>query len=306
MSRYPRPRDIVDLTALARTLELGGIYNGAKLVRAIVDSELLRLADERRPAAGEDAAAALERLADRADSESEANADSDPALAGALRAAAAAARNDAPLTLVDAPAVFVCRTCGHLSTGAPPTRCPHCEAPALAFKEHLAVWYLEPMSSSDALATLEAGRAEVAAAIVGRDDDTLARRPKPGEWSARDTLEHLATTEALLAERLPRLLDEKDPELIAAASWAETASDDSTVATGDPASVLLGRFGDLREASLAMLRPLDEEGWSRSGRHPEWGRVTVRSQAAYFARHQASHLAQLAAAADGRVPGERR
>ena len=300
VSRMPRPRDVVELAALARTLELGGIYNGAKLVRAVVERDLLRLADERRPAAGDEAARALEALADRT------LADGDPVLATALRASAVAARTDAPLTNVDAPPVFTCRTCGELVTGTPPAVCPRCEAPALVFREHVATWYLEPMTSAEALAALEAGRSAVAAAIVGRDDATLTRRPKPGEWSARDTLEHLASTESLLAERLPRLLGEDDPELVASAAWAETATDDATVATGDSASTLLARFGTLRDASLVLLRNLDEDGWSRSGRHPEWGRVTVRSQASYFARHQASLMAQLAAAADGRVPGEGR
>jgi F-type H+-transporting ATPase subunit gamma len=71
------------------------------------------------------------------------------------------------------------------------------------------------------------------------------------------------------------------------------------------ASELAARHAELRERTLARLRALDEAGWGRSGRHPEWGRVTVLSQAAYFARHEASHLAQLVAAAEGRLPGSR-
>jgi len=298
--RYPRPRDIVDLAALARTLELGGIYNSAKLVRAVLDRELLRLADARRPAAGEDAAVALEEMAERAARDGEAD------LAAALGAAADAVRRDASLLLVDAPPVFVCRSCGELALGTLPERCPRCETPALVYREHLATWFLEPMTAPEALAALEAGRVGVAAAIVGRSDEALARRPRPAEWSARETLEHLTFTEGLLTERMRRMLNDADPDLVASAAWAAPGGDDSTTATADPASVLLSRFGERREATLAILRTLDDAGWERPGRHPEWGKVSVRSQAAYFARHQASHMAQLVAAADGRVPGEAR
>mgnify|MGYP000378996982 CR=1 FL=1 len=42
----------------------------------------------------------------------------------------------------------------------------------------------------------------------GRADEDLARQPAPGEWSARQTLEHLLFTEELLAMRIERLLTE--------------------------------------------------------------------------------------------------
>ena len=54
------------------------------------------------------------------------------------------------------------------------------------------------------------------------------------------------------------------------------------------------------------LTDMAPDAWQRPGRHPEWGPVTVLSQASYFARHQAAHQAQLAAAVEGRVPGEPR
>jgi hypothetical protein len=188
----------------------------------------------------------------------------------------------------------------------PPVRCPTCEAPAVVFREHLPVWYLEPLSADEALALLAAGPDEVDRIVAGHDDDALARRPRAGEWSARDTLEHLSTAEKLLTVRIPRLLEEDDPELVASAAWAETGGDDATTATASPASVLAARFRRQRESTVAILSGIAPDAWERAGRHPEWGRVTVRSQVVYFVRHQASHTAQLAAAAEGRVPTEER
>lgn len=290
------------LATIARGLEREGVYNGAKLVRGLLERELLHHADAQlaaRPGALADAVAALRvELAGEGGEE--------PLLA-ALAAAEAACRDGSTLSLADAPPAHTCRACGELFVALdPPGTCPRCEAPALSFREHLPVWYLEPADPATILEALSATPVRVRDALVSRDDAVLSVPPSPGEWSARDTLEHLLFTEQLLEERLSRLVDEDDPDLRARAMWAETTtSDEGSAATGEPASVLLARYLSLRTATLGRLRGLDPLQWHRSGRHPEWGRVTVLGQAAYFARHEASHLAQLVAAAEGRLPGQR-
>ena len=159
------------------------------------------------------------------------------------------------------------------------------------------------MCSSD-LAGIEAGRQQVLAAVANVSNETLATQPAPGEWSARQTLEHLLFAEGLFAERIGRLLDEDEPNLAARAVWAETpASDEGTVATESTASELAAQIAELRSATIARLRSLPAEAWERAGMHPEWGRVTVQTQTSYFGRHMASHMAQLSAATEGRLPG---
>ena len=73
------------------------------------------------------------------------------------------------------------------------------------------------------------------------------------------------------------------------------------LATGE-ASKLAEQIRFVRSATLTRLAGIPDAAWCRAGMHPEWGRVTVLSQAAYFARHEASHMAQLVAATHGRVP----
>lgn len=289
------------LAALARGLEREGGYNGAKLVRAALERELIRHAAREAPA-GVAVLDALEALAD------ELGPDYPPAFVSALRTAAAEARRTGgTITLDAAPRAHTCRVCGELFLGERlPASCPTCEAPALSFKEQLPVWYLEPAEPGTILAELATGPRRIAAALGGRPDEVLDRSPAPGQWSARRTLEHLLFAEELLAERIPRLLTEDDPDLVARAVWTETApADEGSAATGEPASTIAARIRTLREQTVDRLRSLDDASWGRSGHHPEWGRVTVLSQAAYFVRHEAAHLAQLAAAADGRLPGAR-
>lgn len=287
------------LAALARGLEREGGYNGAKLVRAALEREIVRYAEAEAPSGRAALADAVEGL------RRELAGEYPTAYLAGLDAAAAAARDGRTLPLDEAPATRTCRVCGELFVGEDvPATCPTCESPALSFKEHLPVWYLEPAEPGTVLAALHAGPSRVAHALDGRDAETLATPPASGEWSVREALEHLLFAEQLLSERVARLLSEDDPDLVARAVWAETpTSDEGSVQSGDSAPVLFDRYRELRHRTVERLRDLDEAHWGRPGRHPEWGRVTVLSQAAYFARHEASHLAQVVAAADGRVPG---
>ena len=289
------------LLAVARGCEREGAYNAAKLIRAALDRELVRYAEAEAPSGSAAAADALDTLvADLAD-------DLPPALVPWLSGLGDAVRRGHTIALRDAPRAHVCRVCGAILLGDDvPVACPTCEAPALSFREELPVWYLEPADRGAILAALAVGPRHLADALAGRDDGTLARPPVPGEWSARETLEHLLYAEELFSARIERLLAEDDPDLVAAAVWAETPpSDEGSASTGDAASVLAARVHDLRRATVERLAALPDAAWGRAGTHPEWGRVTVLSQAAYFARHEAAHLAQLAAAAAGRLPGQR-
>jgi hypothetical protein len=290
------------LAAVARGLEHEGVYNGAKLARAALQRELLLEADSRLEALG---AGLVDEVAHLVD---ELSADDGAAFAAGLSAAARALRDGTTLPLDEAPTAHTCRSCGALFVGlATPRACPTCEAPDSSFMEHLPVWYLEPADAPRVLAMLTETPVRIEEGLRGHDDEALARVPAPGEWSARDTLEHVLFTEQLLAERAARLLSEDDPDLQARAMWAETAaSDEGSMPTDELASVLLSRYLALRRSTLERLGSLAGEQWQRAGRHPEWGRVTVLSQAAYFARHETSHLAQLLAATEGRVPGQPR
>lgn len=288
---------IEELARLARGMEAGGIYNGAKLVRALVDRELARASFE-APPGGPEVAAGVAGLAACLESAGE-----DPALVAALRSAARAAADGTTLPLADAPRAWTCRICGRISLGAPPAWCPDCEAPAAQARDQVPVWYLEPTTPAEALAQLEAGLTALEELVAGCDPDVLDRAPRPGEWSVRETLQHLVAAEELLATRVPRLLGEDDPELVATAAWVLPSSDEATGSSDLPARELLDRLRSMRTATIARLRAIPDAAWQRPGRHPEWGAVTVTSQAGYFARHLWSHLAQVRAAAEGRTPG---
>lgn len=292
---------IGELAILARAVELIGAYNGGKLLRAALDRELVRWAAEHRPSD-----AALEaRLAAVARALREAG--HPPALVEALERMAPHIATGGFVTLADAPEARVCRVCGELFVGTPPEACPTCEAPRLTFREHLPTWFLDPIEPGQVLEALAAGPETLRRTLDHLPEARLDAAPRAGEWSARRTLEHIVGVEELLTARVARLLNEDEPDLVAwTPASGEPPSDESTPVTDADTATLLGRYLELRGRTVERLRGLTPAEWQRAGRHPEWGRITVLAQAGYFARHEASHLAQLLAAADGRVPGERR
>ena len=291
---------IGELAALARAVEQIGAYNGAKVLRAALDRELVRWAVDHRPPDLEVAGRLVDLAADL-------RAAGDPtALADVLQRIAPTVAQRGVVTLEDAPEARTCRVCGELFLGEPPATCPTCEAPAPTFREQPPTWFFDPIEPALALDELAAGPARLEAAVDGVDAEALERQPRPGEWSARETLEHIVGAEELLAARVRRLLAEDEPDLVAwVPASGEAPSDEATPTTGADAAALVARYLELRSATVELLRGIAPADWRRSGRHPEWGRVSVLAQAAYFARHQASHQAQLLAAAEGRVPGER-
>ena len=288
---------------LARALEAAGLYNATKALRAGADRELTRVAAPAAQLRRGDVLRELEGV--RRDV---AAAGYPEWFVGLLHSAEEAIRADTSLLYRDAPPVWTCRVCGELALDTPPDLCPTCGAPAVSFRGHAAVWYLEADGPTPTLALLRDGPRQVERALDGRTAQQLDRAPRPGEWSARETLRHITSAEVLLSTRVRRMLEENDPELVA---WqpgdAPPPSDEATDYRADAgADELLAHYRRLRLSTVNLLTDIAPDAWQRPGRHPEWGPVTVLSQASYFARHQAAHQAQLAAAVEGRVPGEPR
>mgnify|MGYP000176763102 CR=1 FL=1 len=99
---------------------------------------------------------------------------------------------------------------------------------------------------------------------------------------------NLIAAEDMLAGRAWRMLAEDEPTLI---SVPPPAADATAQQRSFPD--LVAHFRTTREQTLSRLRGLTPAQWQRSGVHPEWGRITVRQQLSYLARHEQSHLAEL-------------
>jgi uncharacterized damage-inducible protein DinB len=272
---------LVRLARAAASLEAGGLYGGGKLLRGAAFALTTRDAYAAGPLIGPDLLAELDALREALRA-----AGMPDAFFDALTAARAAQADGRELTLAEAPALFVCRTCGTLVLEAAPDRCPTCGERAITFREFTPTYFLDPLPVPLLLHTLESAEGELRALVAGLSDAQMNHPPLPTEWSVRDVLSHLLFTEQLLAERVRLLLTEDDPDLAGAAVWTYSADP-------RPAGELLDAYAEIRGRTLAALRALPAEAWERSGRHSEFGRVTVRQQASYFAKHERHHFPQI-------------
>ena len=277
---------VVQYLALAAALEGEGQYNLAKLLRAAVDAILRRAAyQQAMPREKNLLAGEIERAA-QALATSSAGAD----LSAAMRSGAARmAEGHLPL-VHETPHPYVCRTCGQTVLEAPTQDCPTCGASPATFQRFPPVYWLEALDPFQALAYLRRTPGQVAALLDGLSEGALSRQPEDGGWSVRNVLSHLHDAQSLLNFRIKLMLQEENPSLESKAvfEWAKEEAERPL-----SARQILDAYLASRRETLSNLESIPVKDWWRSGRHEEFGTVTICLQASYFAMHEITHLSQL-------------
>ena len=162
------------------------------------------------------------------------------------------------------------------------------------------------MSDRDQLlASLDAGGAELLAALEGLTDLAAAAKPAGGGWSALDCVEHVATTETLLLRQLKKhsvALEEEGSreresvlyESIAARGrkveapeWTHPKGRYTT--PGEAADAFL----DARAHTLRWLDQCDFDLRRRAVEHPLLGMVSAYEFVLIVAAHPARHARQI-------------
>lgn len=148
------------------------------------------------------------------------------------------------------------------------------------------------------LRRLERTAEELPAAIRGQSDVTLSRRPDARNWAAKEVVCHLRDTEELFMLRFQTIMATDEPRVVVIDPdrWAQ----DRQYLRNDSAEAAAA-FRKRREESVAFLRKLDAEQWSRGAIHPERGRFTIDDLASLMAAHDDNHLDQLKRALEGRA-----
>jgi uncharacterized damage-inducible protein DinB len=138
---------------------------------------------------------------------------------------------------------------------------------------------------------------QLAAALEGQSEATLARRPDAKNWAAKEVVCHLRDTEEAFAARFDQILAmDTDPRLPAPQPdrWAEERQ-----YLKNDAGEALGAFRRRREENLATMRGMSGEQWRKGGVHPVRGRVSLDDFLTLMAWHDDNHLDQLTRALGG-------
>ena len=169
----------------------------------------------------------------------------------------------------------------------------------------------------DRLRRLRTTPDEISAALEGKDDDLVCRRPDRQSWSVREIICHLRDVEELFLVRFQTILAIDDPKILTFSAtpealaewrigehvghpldpdrWAEERQYDRC-----DAGLALGAFRRRRQEVGTLLDGLSPDQWRRGGIHLLRGRLTLDEWVASLAAHDDNPLDQLRRALDGR------
>lgn len=131
---------------------------------------------------------------------------------------------------------------------------------------------------------------ELERSLAVLDDGGLDMPYRPGGWTPRQVAHHLADAHMNAYIRVKLLLTEKDPLL---KTWEQDAWAALPDARTEPVDSALGILRGVHKRWAATFDALDEAEWSRTGRHPEQGTITVSDLLDYFAWHGRHHVEQI-------------
>ena len=192
----------------------------------------------------------------------------------------------------EAPDVFVCRVCGHAAIQSAPERCPDCGAWSGGFRKFVAIYQdnIEPTNPMAILTMLTQNAEDLSKLVGGISEEAATWRPAGTDWSVRDHVAHFADTQTMFDTRVELMLRHENPELTALPLSGSTAATE-----GHPLTTreMLLAFLEKRAQSVARLEALPLKDLWRTGRHPEFGQISVLRQAAYIAFHDQTHLPEV-------------
>jgi uncharacterized damage-inducible protein DinB len=158
--------------------------------------------------------------------------------------------------------------------------------------------FARPGNVSDAdrarsLAAVAALPGEMAAAVAGLTDAQLDTPYRPGGWTVRQVVHHVADSHLNAYTRFRLALTETNPTIkpYAEAAWAELPD-----ARTQPVDVSLALLASLHQRWSVLLTSLSAEHFSRPLTHPESGPQTLDTMLALYdwhGRHHTAHITEL-------------
>ena len=127
---------------------------------------------------------------------------------------------------------------------------------------------LSPAEREDRIERYARGPARLKAALDRVPEEARKWRPAPGKWSVHEVVCHCADSELNAAARIRYLVAEKDPVLVGydQEEWARRFDYHQL-----PLDTALQTVEAVRANTVALLRRLPADAWSRVGRHTESG-----------------------------------
>jgi hypothetical protein len=133
----------------------------------------------------------------------------------------------------------------------------------------------------------------LAAAVAGLTPAQLSTPYRPGGWTVRQLVHHIADSHMNAVMRFKLTLTEDEPMLktYEESLWAELADTRTP-----PIEMSLALLENLHKRWDLLLRSIGPADWPRKFRHPGWGLGTLDfllAQYAWHGRHHVAHITSL-------------
>ena len=136
------------------------------------------------------------------------------------------------------------------------------------------------------------GPSRLRSALATVPTAALKWRPAPKEWSAHEIICHCADSETNSYARIRFLAAESDPLILGYDQDRWAVLFDYHALPLEPA---LATVDAVRANTVALIRRLPDEAWTRAGRHTESGHYTAEDWLAIYADHLEGHARQIEA-----------
>jgi uncharacterized damage-inducible protein DinB len=156
--------------------------------------------------------------------------------------------------------------------------------------EHVPKASYAPAERAALIARLAAQPAALAAALSGLDAAAFEQPYRPGGWTVRQVVHHVADSHINMFIRVKFALSVNEPTIMPYDQDAWVAHPDVAAV---PPMVSVTLLASLHERLVALFRALTPEQFSRALMHPENGRMTIEQVLALYAWHGDHHIAHI-------------
>lgn len=147
-----------------------------------------------------------------------------------------------------------------------------------------------PAARRERIETIVDLPAKVASAVAGLEESQIDTPYRPGGWTVRQTVHHIADSHSNSLTRFKLALTEEEPPTIRPYyedRWAEL--DDSKL----PIDVSLKMIEAIHTRWAALLDSMTDADFERKFIHPETGEWTLEAALALYAWHSKHHTAHI-------------
>jgi DinB superfamily len=148
-----------------------------------------------------------------------------------------------------------------------------------------------PVRRAECIAIIEAFPATLRSKLAGMPDEQLDTPYRPGGWTVRQLVHHIADSHAQTIIRFKLALTEEQPVIkpYKEALWAE-----HTDARTMPLEPSLAIIGGVHARWVVLMRAMQEAEWERAFVHPEQNRaITLAEALELYIWHSGHHLAHI-------------